>query len=457
MVPVPRNSPQPRNVIPSSNGFLTHRPLAGYAGSPDLSSLEAIRRSLGPSLPQLHPPRSTPREHAYDRALRDVQRLTRASARTAAAETEARLIAAFAHFAAHALDLGPEAIDLLTRSFLPVGTELARWAHRFDPTLPSAGIIQACRNAWTACGLQPMLGAPMALTPAILAYSLLYPYTDNYLDQRSISSDDKRRFNRRFRLRLQGNTLPPAGHHESCAWHMVTLIEQQFPRPQHPDVYASLLAIHAAQEHSVLQLGQSRALDESTLLRITCAKGGTSVLADAALVRGILSNADAEFSFLWGVLLQLGDDLQDVHEDLARGSDTLFTRALRAGHPLDALVSQLLNLSDLTAARMDALPYGSTTHNALLRMSWRSLIQMAVAQAHQFFTPPFLAALESRSPFRFAFLRSRRKKLDGNSGLFQRLFQILLTDSAEVLQDYCAPSMHGEVPPASWSAVARVS
>ena len=102
------------------------------------------------------------RERAYDSALRDVQRLTRASVRTAPNQTEAHLIAAFASFAAHALDLGPDAIDLLTHSFLPVGTELARWAHRFDPTLPNAGIIQACRNAWTACGLQPLLGAPMA-------------------------------------------------------------------------------------------------------------------------------------------------------------------------------------------------------------------------------------------------------------------------------------------------------
>ncbi len=397
--------------------------------------------------PWAHPsPSFTPRaqrarERAYDRALRDVQRLTRAARRTTPAETEAHLIAAFARFAAHALDLGPEAIDLLTHSFLPIGTELARWAHRFDPTLPNAGIIQACRNAWTACGLQPLLGAPMSLTPAILGYSLLYPYTDNYLDQRSISSDDKLRFNHRFRLRLQGNTLPPAGHHESCAWHMVTLIEQQFPRPHHPDVYASLLAIHAAQEQSVLQLGQSHSLDESKLLRITCAKGGTSVLADAALVHGILAPAHAEFSFLWGVLLQLGDDLQDVHEDLARGSDTLFTRAIRAGLPLDALAAQLLNLSDLTAARMDALSRGSALHKDLLRMSWRSLIQMAVAQAHQFFTAQFLAALESRSPFRFAFLRSRRKKLDGNSGLFHRLFQILLTDSADLRQNYRAPSM----------------
>jgi hypothetical protein len=384
------------------------------------------------------------RERAYDLALRDVKRLARQSPRISPEKTESQLIAAFARFAAHALDLGPASIDLLTHDFLPVGTQLARWAHRFDPTLPNAGIVQACRNAWTACGLQPLLGAPMSLTPAILAYSLLYPYTDNYLDRRTVSREDKLRFNRRFRLRLRGETLAPAGHHESCAWHMVHRIEQQYPRSLHPDVYASLLAIHAAQSQSILQLAPAGPLDESALLCITCGKGGTSVLADAALIHGRLAPEDAEFSFLWGVLLQLGDDLQDVAEDLARGSDTLFTRAIRAGRPLDALVSQLLNLSDLTAARMDALPYGDSTHKALLRMSWRSLILMAVAQSHQFFTAPLLAALESRSPFRFAFLRSRRKKLDSNSGLFHRLFEILLDDPAGSHQHPHAFSIRNE-------------
>jgi hypothetical protein len=401
------------------------------------------RRSAGPwgePSPAFTPRAQRARERAYDRALREVQRLARGSARNPVEDTESRLVAAFARFAAHALDLGPESVDLLTDSFLPVGTELARWAHRYDRTLSNNGIVQACRNAWTACGLQPLLGASMALTPAILAYSLLYPYTDNFLDQRTIAREDKLRFNQRFRLRLQGDPIEAAGHHECCAWYMVALIEQQFPRSHYTDVYASLLAIHAAQSQSICQLAPVSPLEECTLLRITCAKGGTSVLADAALIHGILTRAEAEFSFLWGVLLQLGDDLQDVHEDLARGSDTLFTRAVRSGLPLDALVSQLLNLSDLTAARMDALSHGSATHKALLRMSWRSLILMAVAQAHEFFTAPFLARLESRSPFRFNFLRSRRKKLHGNSGLFQRLFEILLTDSPPGKHIAAAPS-----------------
>ena len=100
-------------------------------------------------------------------------------------------MAAFARFSATALDLEAESVHLLTNGFLPVGTRLARWARQFDPTLGMADIIQACRNAWTACGLQPLLGIPMGLTPSILGYSLLYPYSDNYLDREDISARRK--------------------------------------------------------------------------------------------------------------------------------------------------------------------------------------------------------------------------------------------------------------------------
>ena len=58
-------------------------------------------------------------------------------------------------------------------------------------------------------------------------------------------------------------------------------------------------------------------------------------------------------------------------------------------------------------------------------MSWRSLILMAVAQAHEYFTPAFLAQMEPWSPFRFAFLRKRRERLQEDRGLFGQLFEIV--------------------------------
>ncbi len=167
-------------------------------------------------------------------------------------------------------------------------------------------------------------------------------------------------------------------------------------------------------------------LHNSELLRISCAKGGTSVLADACLVQPSLTAEEIRVSFEWGVLLQLGDDLQDVREDLERGSITIFTRAAGQGIALDSLVMQLLQFSHRVADRIDQLPNGTPALKGLLRMSWRSLILMAVADAHQFFSPAFLARLEPCSSFRFDFLRARNNKLNGREALFATLFDAFL-------------------------------
>jgi hypothetical protein len=125
-------------------------------------------------------------------------------------------------------------------------------------------------------------------------------------------------------------------------------------------------------------------------------------------------------------LLQLGDDLQDVREDLQHGSVTLFSRAAAQGKPLDDLVLQLLRFSEQVGLRMDTLPNGTSVLKQLLRMSWRSLIIGAIADTHEFFTPEFLEEAERCSPFHFAFLRKRHKRLSNRRGLYAILFDAFL-------------------------------
>jgi hypothetical protein len=372
------------------------------------------------------------REKAYDEGLRAVKREARRAPRTRSERlgVQERIVAAFPGFAAIALGLDGEANELLTDGFLPMGSGLARWARGFDPTLSMADTIQACRNAWTCGGIQAM-----ELTPATIAYSLLYPYSDNYLDQQGLSTADKLQFSQRFRLRLAGQAILAENAREAAIWALVQLIEKQYPRAGYPQVFQSLLDIHQAQEDSIRQLrpraglnpaGMIPSIQPAEVLRITCAKGGTSVLADAYLAQPWLTNEEVGFAFEWGVLLQLGDDLQDVREDLERGSVTLFTLAAARGDGLDELVLQLLHFSDAVACRMDRLPHGTDSLKHLLRMSWRSLILMAVANAHTFFSPEFLAELETCSGFRFDFLRARNQKLDERESLFAVIFDAFL-------------------------------
>jgi hypothetical protein len=378
--------------------------------------------------PRFSPEQQEEREKAYDEGLVAVEREAKRIPRTQPDRLgmQDRIVASFARFSASALDLPSDAIHILTHNFLPVGVSLARWARRFDADLSMPDIIQACRNAWTACGLQPLLGERVRITPSILGYSLLYPYSDNYLDAEDISSQEKVQFCERFRERLRGDTLIAQNSREAALWTMVQLIEDEYPRAAYPQVFDCLLAIHQAQEQSITQVNTSAACEPDELLRVSCAKGGTSVLADACLARGWLSEEESQFAFEWGVLLQLGDDLQDVHEDLQRGSDTLFSRTAAQGTPLDGLVMQLLNFADRVGARMDSLPHGFATLRNLLKMSWRSLIVGAVANSHEFFSPQFLQEAERASPFRFTFLRARRERLSSRQGLYATLFDAFL-------------------------------
>ncbi len=370
------------------------------------------------------------RERAYDEGLKAVEQAVKRAPRTKAQriETQDLIVILFARFSAAALDLEKEAIDLLTNDFLPVGTTLAQWARRFDPGLSMDDIIQACRNAWTACGLQPLLGDPIALTPPILGYSLLYPYSDNFLDQEKVSTEAKLRFSERFRCRLRGERPPATDNREGAIWRLIDLIERQYPRARYPQVFDCLLTIHRAQEQSIKQVGNRKrdAEAEAEILGVSCAKGGSSVVADACLSHGSLTGEESRFAFEWGVLLQLGDDLQDVREDLQRGSVTLFSRTVAAGKPLDGLTMQLLNFAEKVGRRMEELPNGSASLKELLKMSWRSLIIRAVADSHEFFSATFLREAERCSPFRFEFLRARQDRLASRQGLYATLFDAFL-------------------------------
>lgn len=376
------------------------------------------------------------RERSYDLCLHTVEQHLDQIPRTAADRIafERHFASTFARFAATALDLQEAAVDLITQGFLPAGTEFARASRRFDAALSMEEIVQACRNAWTACGLQPLLGSRLGITPSIVGYSLLYPYTDNHLDRQDETAPQKREFCRRFARRLRGEVVAARNDHEAAIWALVAMIEGEYPRANYPQVFDCLLAIHQAQEESMMQLrtasvGSTRSDQE--ILCISCAKGGSSVLADACLARGWLSEAESQIAFDWGALLQLGDDLQDIREDLRCGSATLFTLAIAEGRPLDSLVAQLLNFSEHVGGELDGLPAGTVVLKNLLRMSWRSIIVAAVANVPEYFTAAFLRELEGASPFRFGFLAEQRQSLVGRRGLFARTFSAFVDDARE--------------------------
>ncbi|MDW7656623.1 MAG: hypothetical protein SCM11_05535 [Bacillota bacterium] len=193
-----------------------------------------------------------------------------------------------------------------------------------NPQLTNEEIFQALRNVWIINSLQLYWGLPLEITPSVYAYSLLYPYTDNLLDNPDIKSDEKIKFNRRLSGVLKGEKLTPNSCIEEKVFSLVGQIESQYSRDIFPEIYDSLRLIHEAQIESVKQ-DKDEQLSCDQILRISFFKGGTSVLADAFLVKGTLDIKEMQFAFVYGSFLQLLDDLQDAEVDKNDSHQTLFS------------------------------------------------------------------------------------------------------------------------------------
>jgi hypothetical protein len=365
------------------------------------------------------------REQRIDRCLAVIEaKLEGNSIRSPAGARRrvAEIIPLMARITADSLEFEDPYVDkLLNHGLADISFDLLHRARALDPAVSTVDIFQAARNAWTACALQLVFGCPMRLTPSIFAYSMLYPYSDNYLDDVSIPPVAKMRFSERFRQRLAGNAPAPENAREALIWELVGLIESEYPRTAFPQVYSSLLAIHSAQQQSIEQL-HGHLASAAEIVELTINKGGTSVLADAYLAAGNLSDAEASVAFNWGVVLQLGDDLQDLHTDGKRHSLTLFTHTSTC-EPLDRITSQTFHFSRTVMTKFAPLSTCPRTLKELLARSSSLLLIRSAAAAPEHYTPPYLSALQNHSPFSFEFLQSRERRAARRRRRYSRLFE----------------------------------
>lgn len=376
------------------------------------------------------------RERELDRFLDQVQTELQhvPCSRNERQTVQGRISEAFVRLAQSALDLTPSHLDLLLAGgFSGMGTELGRRARRLAFPATVADIIQASRNAWTACGLQMLLGEPMRLTPSIFAYSMLYPATDNYMDDPAVSREAKLGFSTRFGERLAGHAVPPVNDRETNIWRLVALIEEEHPRAARPQVFETLLMIHHAQQESLRLMRRGATHEPVDILGVSFRKGGASVLADGVLARASLSAAEARFVYNWGVFLQLADDLQDVREDRRDCVQTLFSDGAGC-QPLDELTNRTFHFARRVMRQMEELPAcsaGAATPRLralkeLIRGSATSVLIRSAGEAGEFYSRGYLAELETHSPFRFAFLIDRRAQMARRSALLGRLFEAFL-------------------------------
>lgn len=69
---------------------------------------------------------------------------------------------------------------------------------------------------------------------------VLYPYTDNLIDDPQISNVEKMIFSSRFRERLSGEKIEASNRTENAVFRLVEMIENQYSRNDFPELFASL-------------------------------------------------------------------------------------------------------------------------------------------------------------------------------------------------------------------------
>jgi hypothetical protein len=356
------------------------------------------------------------REHRADRYAEEIEaRLRRWPASPARrANWRQGLLDAARRIAGDYLEGDAEGLDrLFTAEALEATRQFVRQARAFAPAITDQSLFQALRNLWVTHSVQLFLRAPITLSPTLFAYSMLYPWTDNCLDDLRLERAAKLAFGDWLTLRLSGAKAPPPDLHSEQVCRLVGMIERLYPRAEFPEVYLSLRAIHHAQMQSLDQQDAARTWDEQALLKLSIAKGGTSVLTDASLVRGSLTHDEAEFMFAYGVLLQLMDDLQDFRDDLVNKHMTIFTRQIGLG-PLDEVTARLWAFTQKVLwsfSRFASAQPGSL--KSLIQDNLRLLLVQTVARNHEFYTPDFVRRVEASSPVRLCYLAGQEKALAG--------------------------------------------
>ncbi|MBU5483707.1 class 1 isoprenoid biosynthesis enzyme [Clostridium sp. MSJ-11] len=241
---------------------------------------------------------------------------------------------------------------------------------------------------------------------------MLYPYTDNYLDDPSISMEEKRYFNERFSKRLKGEKIKSINCHEEMVYRLVEYIESVFNRDNYKEVYEKLLLIHDGQIKSLMQQEVLSIPYEKDILGISIEKGGASVLVDGYLVNGALTKDEEIFAYGYGFLLQLCDDLQDVSMDLKNNHMTIMSQ-LAGKYPLDMITNKLINLT-INIIDTENCFKGSNKEELkeLIKNNCIIMILFSIAHNKKFYSNEYIKTIENFLPFTLSYIDNLKSNLE---------------------------------------------
>lgn len=289
-------------------------------------------------------------------------------------------------------------------------------AREFDSKIEKDSVFQALRNVWIVGILQDLLGEKICLKKSIFAYSMVYPYSDNFLDDNNITNEEKDEFNEKLYLMVKGEKIHLENELEEKIYKLINYIEDDYERSKYQGVYRSLIDIYKSQVKSIKQQGKMYIPYEADILDISIEKGGTSVLVDGYLIKGDLNDLEKEFCINYGTLLQLIDDFQDLKED---NYSTIMTQVAEKYY-LDVIINKLINyVYDL----FNNTRFLENRENLKKVMISNCIIMIVcnIALNKQYFSENYIKDMEKYIPFTIDYIevldKDLKKKLRKTEGL----------------------------------------
>lgn len=148
-----------------------------------------------------------------------------------------------------------------------------REVRSFAPDMELEDMGQAIRNYMVYAIFREQNGLPQKCSSSIFGYSMLYPFTDNFLDDPSHTEEEKIHYNKLIHHRISGLPVTPLSLHEEKTAMLLDAIAADYPGPEADEAYGAeaaadirqgLLLMLEAQEISQKQTDASLSLTEKT-------------------------------------------------------------------------------------------------------------------------------------------------------------------------------------------------
>ncbi len=267
----------------------------------------------------------------------------------------------------------------------------------FDADLNAGQIWQAMRNYFIYAMIVEMQGERQNAANPILAYSLLYPYTDNYIDDKTTTKEEKERYNRMIARKLKGEPVLVQSALEEKTCRLLDMIGDAYEGEAKKKVIGTLLQLLEAQKAGI---------SEDEILGISIWKGSASVLADYLFATQDWREKEEGFYLRFGFLLQLVDDLQDMEEDKKEGSHTMMIKAAEQKR-LEGQVNRLLWFIWDTVR--DFEPRNPGLKGFVLK-NCVEITLLSAAMNAQHFLKEYIKALEPYLPLSVEFIKKMKKQ-----------------------------------------------